>query len=236
MFSLASVATMTACIFIFGVLFSVILNVDSLRKDIEEKVGVTVFFDENIDDGRVGEIGEEIRSLPHVTDVTFTSETVEKIRAIEGVRQVNQSSGAVKNLMGFNRAFTYVSAVIIVILLIVSVVLIANVISVGITTRKEEIAIMKLIGATDAFVRAPFIVEGLLLGLLGTLLPLGILFIVYNWLLGRLLERFGFLGDMRASLLDAGSVFSMLVPIGLVLGVGVGLFGAWITVKKHLDV
>ena len=164
------------------------------------------------------------------------SETVEKIRAIEGVRQVNQSSGAVKNLMGFNRAFTYVSAVIIVILLIVSVVLIANVISVGITTRKEEIAIMKLIGATDAFVRAPFIVEGLLLGLLGTLLPLGILFIVYNWLLGRLLERFGFLGDMRASLLDAGSVFSMLVPIGLVLGVGVGLFGAWITVKKHLDV
>ena len=281
MFSLASVATMTACIFIFGVLFSVLLNVDSLRKDIEEKVGVTVFFDENIDDGRVGEIGEEIRSLPHVTDVTFTSaeeawetykkehfasnpslaegfkenplansasytvfvdrvevqsETVEKIRAIEGVRQVNQSSGAVKNLMGFNRAFTYVSAVIIVILLIVSVVLIANVISVGITTRKEEIAIMKLIGATDAFVRAPFIVEGLLLGLLGTLLPLGILFIVYNWLLGRLLERFGFLGDMRASLLDAGSVFSMLVPIGLVLGVGVGLFGAWITVKKHLDV
>ncbi|MDO5701984.1 MAG: permease-like cell division protein FtsX [Lachnospiraceae bacterium] len=140
LFSLASIATMTACIFLFGVLFSVILNVDSLRRSIEEKVGVTVFFNEGTDDERIGEIGELIRDIDHVTDVTYTSaeeawekykeehfasvpslaegfkenplansasysvfvdrveaqsDVVQAILKIEGVRQVNQSSGAV---------------------------------------------------------------------------------------------------------------------------------------------
>ncbi|MDO5701985.1 MAG: FtsX-like permease family protein [Lachnospiraceae bacterium] len=122
------------------------------------------------------------------------------------------------------------------VLLVVSAFLIANAVSVGITSRREEIGIMKLIGATDTFVRAPFIVEGLLLGLAGTLLPLVILYAAYNGLMRHLITRFGFLGDMKEAFLSAGSVFSMLLPIGLVLGLGVGLFGAWGTVKKHLDV
>ena len=284
MFSVASITTMTACILLFGMFFSVLMNVNYMIRTLEEEVGVTVLFDEGLEQADIDEIGEKIRAMEHVTDVTFTSaeeawekfqeeyfegneeyaksfsengenplansasytvrvdeienqnSIVTRIKRLEGVRQVNQSAGATKTLISFNSLFTYVAVAIIALLLVVSIFLIANTVNVGISVRRHEIAIMKLIGATDAFVRAPFIVEGLMLGLLGTLLPLGILFIAYNWLLGTLLERFGFLGDMRASLLDAGSVFSMLVPIGLVLGVGVGLFGAWITVKKHLDV
>ncbi len=281
MFSIASIATMTACIFILGVLVSVIMNVDSLRRDIEEKVGVTVFFDEGIGDKRIQKIGELIREIPHVVQADYTSaedawesykqehfadnpalaegfkenplansasytvfvdkveeqsEVVRRIEEIGGVRQVHQSSGAVKNLAGFNKAFTAVSIVIIVVLLVVSVILIANSVSMGITARKDEIAIMKLIGATDTFVRAPFVVEGLILGLFGSVLPLGILLLAYNWLLGTVLTRFGFLGEMGNALMDVGSIFSVLAPTGLVLGLGIGFFGAWITVKKHLDV
>ena len=199
MFSIASVATMTACIFLFGVLFSVIMNVDSVRRDIEEKVGVTVFFVEGTSEERIAEIGEEIRKIDHVTEVTYTSadEAWENYKAehfasnpslAEGfkenplansssytvlvVRQINQSSAAVQNLAGFNRIFTGVSIAIIVVLLVVSAILIANAVSMGVEARSKEISIMKLIGATDTFVRAPFVVEGLILGLIGTVLPL----------------------------------------------------------------
>lgn len=281
MFSIASIATMTACIFLFGLLFSIIMNVDSVRRSLEEKVGVTVFFEEGTTDERMAAIGDEIRAIDHVTEATFTSadeawenykaehfadnpqlaegfkenplansasytvlvdyveaqdDVVSRIRQIEGVRQINQSSGAVKNLASFNRLFTIVSVGIIVVLLIVSIILIANAVSMGIAARKNEIGIMKLIGATDRFVRAPFVVEGLILGLIGTLLPLGILFLVYRGLVGSLMVRFGFLGDMQNTLLSPATVFTVLCPIGLMLGLGVGLIGAWITVKRHLDV
>ena len=281
MFSAASVATMTACIFIFGAFFSIIINVDTVRRDLEEKVGVTVFFNEGITDEEIQAIGEEIKAIDHVTEVTFTSAAeaweiykqehfasnpslaegfkdnplansasytvlvdrieaqqgvVDKIGKLEGVRQINQSSGAARNLASFNRLFTYISIAVIVILLIVSIILISNAVSMGIATRRDEISIMKLIGATDTFVRAPFVVEGIILGLIGTILPLVILYVVYNWLVRLLLMRFGFLGEMGNVLMNAGSVFAVLVPIALVLGLGIGLFGAWVTVRKHLDV
>ncbi len=281
LFSIASIATMTACIFIFGALFSVIMNVDSVRRDLEEKVGVTVFFIEGTSDERMQQIGDEIRAIDHVTEVTFTSAdeawenykaehfasnpelaegfkdnplansasytvlvdrierqqgVVDQISRIPDVRQINQSSAAVRNLASFNQVFTYISVAIIVILLVVSVILIANAINLGIQTRSDEIAIMKLIGSTDAFVRAPFVVEGLILGLIGTVLPLLLLFLAYSGLVRALLMRFGFLGEMGDVLLSPASVFAVLVPIGLVLGLGIGLFGAWITVKRHLDV
>ena len=281
MFSIASVATMTACIFLFGVLFSVIMNVDSVRRDIEEKVGVTVFFVEGTSEERIAEIGEEIRKIDHVTEVTYTSAdeawenykaehfasnpslaegfkenpltnsssytvlvdkierqkaVVDAIGKIDGVRQINQSSAAVQNLAGFNRIFTGVSIAIIVVLLVVSAILIANAVSMGVEARSKEISIMKLIGATDTFVRAPFVVEGLILGLIGTVLPLTLLYIVYNGLIRGLLQRLGFMGRIGDVLTGAGHVFAVLAPIGLILGLGIGLIGARITLKRHLDV
>ena len=124
----------------------------------------------------------------------------------------------------------------IAILLIVSIILIMNTITVGITVRKEEIVLMKLIGATDSFVRGPFIIEGLLLGLIGSAIPLGILYAVYNLLISRLLARFGFLNSMGGVLLNVNQVFAVLLPLGVLLGIGIGVAGARITVKRHLDV
>ena len=281
MFSIASIATMTACIFLFGLLFSIIMNVDSVRRSLEEKVGVTVFFEEGTTDERMAAIGDEIRAIDHVTEATFTSadeawenykaehfadnpqlaegfkenplansasftilvdkidnqqQVVNEIGKIEGVRQINQSSAAAKNLKGFNKIFSYISAAVIAILLIVSIILIMNTITVGITVRKEEIVLMKLIGATDSFVRGPFIIEGLLLGLIGSAIPLGILYAVYNLLISRLLARFGFLNSMGGVLLNVNQVFAVLLPLGVLLGIGIGVAGARITVKRHLDV
>lgn len=281
MFSIASIATMTACIFLFGVFFSIIMNVNAVRRDLEERVGVTVFFDEGISDYKIQQIGEDIKQLEHVTSVTFTSAeeawseyqkeyfdstpelaegfkdnplansasytvlvdkienqdtVVAAIQDIVGVRQVNQSSGAANTLKSFNRLFTYVSIGVIAILLVIAVILISNTINVGISVRKDEIAIMKLIGATDSFVRAPFVVEGFVLGLIGSLIPLAILYVSYGWLLSKILSRFGALSEMGDVLLTVNQVFFYLLPVGLILGVGIGLIGAIITVRKHLSV
>ena len=282
MFSLASVATMTACIFLFGVFFAVIINVRSLVSSIEEEVGITVLFDEGISQEEIDTIGAAIRSLEEVTDVKYTSpeEAWEKfkdeyfkdnpeyaegfaddnplaqsasytvkvrsieeqntvadvIRAMPGVREVNQSAAAVETLVSFNNLLTYVSAAIILILLVIAVFLISNTISMGISVRKEEIGIMKLIGATDSFVRAPFIVEGILLGLVGAAIPLAILYFAYDFIMDRLFARFGILETMASSLPSVQQVFAYVLPVGLILGLGIGLTGSIITVRKHLDV
>ena len=102
---------------------------------------------------------------------------------------------------------------IIIILLAVSIFLITNTIVIGITVRKEEISIMKYIGATDAFVDAPFFVEGITIGIIGSIIPLVIL-------------RF----------MPVDEVFRILVPVGILLGIGIGILGSFFAVRKHANV
>lgn len=282
MFSMASIATMSACILLFSIFFSILINVNYMIRTLEEEVGVSVLFDAGTSDERVKEIGAEIEKLEHVTDISYTSPeeaweqfsqeyfegneefaesfradnpladsasytvhvdeienqdaVVAKIEAIENVRQVNQSANAVNTLTAFNTLMTYGSIAIIAILLVVAVFLISNTVSIGISVRRHEIAIMKYIGATDAFVRAPFIVEGILLGAIGAVIPLAIMYFAYDKLVGALLAKFDILSTIASSLPDSLVVFRTLVPVGLLLGVGIGLFGSIITVRKHLSV
>lgn len=282
MFSLASIATMTACILMFGIFFSILMNVNFMIRTLEEEVGVTVLFDEGLDDATIKEIGTKIEKTEHVTSVKFTSAeeawekfqkeyfgdnpeyaesfasdnplansasytvqvdeienqngVVAEIEKLKGVRQVNQSAAATKTLVSFNRLFMYVSIGIIAVLLVVAIFLISNTVNMGISVRRNEIAIMKLIGATDAFVRAPFIVEGILLGVIGAAIPLVFLYFTYDKMVDMILSRFEILSSISESLPTVNQVFSSLVPVGLVLGLGIGLLGSVITVRRHLDI
>ena len=128
----------------------------------------------------------------------------------------------------------HLSIVIILILLAVSIFLISNTITVGIAVRREEIAIMKYIGATNFFVRLPFVLEGIIIGLIGAAIPLVILYFLYQQAVTYILTRFSVLQDFMNGLLPVNQVFVWLVPIGLVLGVGIGLVGSIITIRKHL--
>ena len=105
----------------------------------------------------------------------------------------------------------------------------------GISVRQEEIGIMKLIGATDFFVRAPFVIEGILLGAIGAVIPMGILYFLYDRIITYVVERFQNLGNFL-QFLDVGEVFQYLVPVGLLLGIGIGFIGSIFSVRKHLRV
>ena len=160
---------------------------------------------------------------------------VQYIEGLNGVREVNQLKGATQTLSTFNKLISYVAVAIILILLCVAVFLISNTVSIGISIRKEEIGIMKLIGATNSFVRAPFIIEGIIIGLIGSVIPLILLFILYNKVVEYILTRFSMLNSVM-TFLNVYQVFEVLVPVALVLGMGIGLFGSIITIRKHLKV
>ena len=170
-----------------------------------------------------------------MNDISMQDTLVTYLKSIEGVREVKQSEMVANTLTDFNRLIGYISAGIILILLGVAVFLISNTITVGIAVRREEIGIMKLIGATDYFVRAPFVVEGIVIGLIGAAIPLGILYVLYEKIIVYIGEKFSFISSMM-KFLTAEEVFHTLVPVALILGVGIGFVGSKITIRKHLKV
>lgn len=280
MFSLASIATMAACIFMFGIFYILIVNVSSMVEDAEENVAVTVFFEPGMEEERLKEIGKEIQKRSEVKKVIYVSAEeaweefkgvyfegdedmaegfidnplansanyevylkdvakqttlVKYLEGIDGVREVKQSQSVADTLTEFNKILSIISGGIILILLCVAIFLINNTVAVGISVRKEEISIMKLIGATDFLVRFPFIVEGAVIGLIGATIPLVFLYVLYDKIVIHIAERFVFVGSLL-NFLSPNVVFHTLTPVALGLGVGIGLLGSMWTVRKHLNV
>ncbi|MCI8894270.1 MAG: ABC transporter permease [Lachnospiraceae bacterium] len=280
-FSLASIATMSACIFLFGLFYSIVVNFQTIVREVESGMAVTVFFQDGLSQEKIDEIGglidkraevsgknfvsadeawEEFRGdyfygaedmaegfvndnplaesshyEIYMNDISMQNSLVTYLQSIEGVREVRSSALAANTLTDFNKLIGYVSAGIILILLCVAVFLISNTVTTGIAVRREEIAIMKLIGATDYFVRSPFIVEGILIGLIGAAIPLVLLYFMYSRLITYVAEKFIWLTNML-TFIPVNQVFTTLVPVALILGVGIGFVGSRLTIRKHLKV
>lgn len=160
---------------------------------------------------------------------------VSYLESVEGIRKINQSPLTAQALTGVNAIIGYVSLGIIIILFLVSIFLISNTVSIGISVRKEEIQIMKYIGATDFFTRAPFVIEGMVIGVIGSFLPLIAVYFIYNEAMMYVAKRFPSLSQLFA-FLPVETVFTNLVPVCIALGVGIGFIGSFTTVRKHLSV
>ena len=255
MFSLASIITMAACIFLFGIFFSIVNNVNNIAHKVEQEVPITVFFEEGTTNKQIKAIGKKIKARPEVekieyqsadeaweeykeqyfqgseaadgfkddnplansanyrvymNDITKQSELVSYIQELKHVRKVNQSEEAAKTLGNINKLVSY-------------------------AVRKEEIGIMKYIGATDAFVRAPFLLEGMVLGVVGAAVPLIVLYFCYNGAISYILTRFNVLTGV-VDFIPVWQIYQTLLPISLGLGIGIGLIGSFFTTRKHLRV
>ena len=276
-FSLASIATISASLLLFGVFYAIVMNVQHIVKTAEEGVSVTVFFEEGLSDERIQEIGDLILKRTEVSKMNFVSaeeawdtfkadylgeyaegftenpledsanyeiylsdvalqgSLVTYLESVEGIRQVNRSEGLATTLSGMNSLIAYVSIAIIIILLAVSVFLISNTVMIGIQVRKEEINIMKYIGATDFFVRSPFVIEGMIIGALGAVIPLGLIYWVYNAIVTYVLSEFHMLAGLL-NFVPIDTIFHILTPVSFGLGIGIGFLGSIVTVRKHLRV
>ncbi|MBO5424929.1 MAG: permease-like cell division protein FtsX [Lachnospiraceae bacterium] len=163
------------------------------------------------------------------------AEFVQYLRELHGVRKVVSSEQTADGVSALSSIVTYASIAIIAILLMVSVFLISNTITIGITVRKEEIQIMKLIGATNFFVRAPFIVEGIVIGLVGSMVPVGLVYLMYDKVVDYLVSKQSIVQNLFA-FVPAGEIFSVLIPVSIIIGIGLGLIGSLVTTRKHLKV
>lgn len=168
-------------------------------------------------------------------DLSNQAEFVNYLKSLDGVRKVSTSEVTADGIQALSSVVGYASIGIIFILLLVSIFLISNTITIGITVRKEEIAIMKLIGATNFFVRAPFIVEGIVIGLVGSLIPLALVWLVYDHVVSYVVGRFNVISNNFA-FVPIKEMFSVLIPISAAIGIGLGLIGSILTTRKHLKV
>lgn len=169
----------------------------------------------------------------YLSDVSNQENIVHTIKKMEGVRKVNSSDAVASSLSSLNVLITYVSAAIIILLLMVSVFLISTAVAVGIRVRRDEISIMQYIGATDGFIKLPFVVEGVVIGIVGAAIPLIILWFFYGRLVSFVLRHFSMLSQWLA-FLEPSEEFRILVPLSLLVGVGIGLAGSVLSVQKHL--
>lgn len=161
------------------------------------------------------------------------NELVSYISKIDGVRKINSSKVTAEGLTEIRSLVVMVSVAILAILFAIALFLINNTISIGITVRNEEISIMRLLGARNTFIRAPFVVQGIIIGALGAAIPLVILYFAYGNLVNFILGKFSFLSTIL-TFMPIGELYQVLVPVALVLGVGLGLLGSMISLGKHL--
>lgn len=279
-FSLASAATMTLCIFLIGVFYSITSNINYNIDNISQGLCIKVFFQNDITEERLESIKNTIYENDIVTDIHYTSaeeaweqykqkyfgdyyneladayendnplinsasyevyfndpsaqkDLVDYISKIDGVRKANSSDNAANGLSETGKLVNICSVFVIVLLIAVALFLINNTISIGISVRSDEISIMRLLGAKNSFIRAPFIVEGILLGLIGAVIPIIIVYFAYDGAIRNLLANSSFLSGI-IELQGVGAILKLYVPVALILGIGIGLIGSMISLAKHL--
>lgn len=282
-FSLASTAIVSACIFLFCVFFSIITNVEYMVTLAETTMGITVFFDEDLSEAEIQNLGDQIAAdqAGLIKDMNYISaeeawnsfqteyfgedadlaegfaednplagsasyeiflnnisdqdRMVSYLEGLDGVRKVNYSSTAAAGLTSFNRILAMLFGAIIIMLLAVAVFLISNTISVAAEFRKNENKIMRLIGATNFMIRAPFVVEGMMIGLVGAVIPLAAMYFLYLNTVEYVTERFRLLSGL-IQFLPIEQIYPRMAGISLVLGVGLGFIVSFVTIRKHLQV
>lgn len=282
LFSLASIGTITACLFMFGIFYCILANFQFMLSEAESSVGVTVLFDEGVSEKRMLEVQaliderDEVSSTTYISaeeawenmkeqyfpdgdagilagldednpladsasvqvymaDTSRQSELVKYIETLPDVREVNASQIIADSFTNLSRLIGYVSMGIILVLVFVAIFLISNMVRIGITVRKDEIAIMKYVGATDLFVRAPFLIEGMTIGLIGSAIPVILLRILYPRVITFVLDQFAILQSLL-TFLDVNTIFGVLIPVSLGIGLGIGFIGSYLTSRKHVRV
>jgi cell division transport system permease protein len=276
--TVASIATVAACIFIVAVSCCLLANMRSMMTQIEKNIGISVFLEDKLSPESITMISEQMKRIPHVSSVTYISpddaleelkkewnadevlsgfdnnnnplsssfeisidnieyqkDVISEIKQIDGVRNIRNAQNETDILLKLNKVISIVGLLSMLILAAISVVIITNTIKISVYTRKTEINIMKYVGATDWFIRWPFIVEGVLIGIIGALVPLIISWPLYDKCISLIYVHLPFIGNI-AHFLSGYTIFSVLIPLCILAGILLGVIGSVTSIHKHLNV
>lgn len=175
--------------------------------------------------------------IVQLSDVSKADEVIEQLKTFEDVEQVRYYQDAVNSLIKISDFVKRLGAAVIIILLLISIFIISNTIKITVLNRQREIELMQYIGATNGYVRGPFMIEGIMLGLLGSLVAILIIMLGYNYSINYLAGRYiALISGMSGYLVGIEMVLNDLVIIFMTIGIGIGILGSLVSLKKFLSI
>lgn len=170
-----------------------------------------------------------------LTDLTLTEEVEGKIATMEGVKRITSSNDTISTLIKIANGIKIAIAIIFIVLLFIAITIISNTIRLTVYARRKEISIMKYVGATNSFIRWPFVIEGMIIGLIASLLTLGLVAVLYDVMIAKI-EATMILQQMGITLLQFVELVESIAIVYVVLGIFVGMVGSSISMRKYLEV
>ena len=270
----ASVSAVTVTLLLVGVFFLIMMNLNQVATSLEEDVEIHVYVDLTADKAAIEQLGEQIKALNGVEEVTFSSKDQElavfaqsmgdegdlfnlwqqenplhdkyivkaanprntksvanQISVMQNVSETEYGAGKIENLFNILEIGRNVGLVLIIGLLFTAMFLISNTIKITILARSKEIEIMRLVGATNGFIRWPFFLEGMWLGVLGSFIPITIIAILYKKIYDYLTPQ---LESTFIRILDYTPFIYQLSGLLIILGALIGIWGSTMSIRKFL--
>ena len=172
--------------------------------------------------------------LVTLTDLKLSSQVQDEIKKIDNIDSIQSRDETINGLVAIANGVRIVSAVILTLLLLISIFIIGNTIKLTVHARRKEISIMKYVGATDSFIRWPFVIEGIIIGIVAALLSILVLGIAYSLITNAAANSI--ISTMGIKLLSFTDMTTLLVIVYMVLGIGIGALGSSISMRKYLQV
>ena len=170
-----------------------------------------------------------------LTDLSLNDEVQSQINKLDNVDEIESENTTINRLQSLANGIQITTVIILVLLIIISIFIISYTIKLTVHARRREISIMKYVGATNSFIRGPFIVEGIIIGVISAIITLVILGLAYNAVMGSIGDSI-LIQEMGFGLLSFSEMFYLVLTVYLVLGVGIGVLGSTISMRKYLKV
>ena len=173
--------------------------------------------------------------LIQLTDLSYTKDVENQLSQMEEVDVIRSSNETIDTLIKIARGVRYAIMVIFILLIIMAVTIISNTIKLTVHSRRREISIMKYVGATNGFIRGPFVVEGILIGLVAALITVLMVGLAYDFIIAKIAQS-DVLQRMSISLMSFSQIGNIMIIVFLCLGIGIGIIGSMVSMKKYLEV
>ena len=170
-----------------------------------------------------------------LTDVSMSKDVQNQILTFENIKKITSKDETVATLISLANGIKIITGVILILLVIISIFIIANTIKLTVHARRKEISIMKYVGATNGFIRWPFIVEGMIIGVFSSLISIAVVGVAYSGLAEKLVNS-QFMQVINMSLVTFSDMFSSIIFVYMLLGIGIGAIGSVISMRKYLKV
>ena len=170
-----------------------------------------------------------------MTDLSKSKEVQDQILTFENVKKITSKDDTVSTLINLANGIKIGTGVILLLLVIISIFIIANTIKLTVHARRREISIMKYVGATNGFIRWPFIVEGMIIGIFASIISIVIVGLAYSFIAQSLVNS-EFMQVINMSLVTFSDMFNSIIFVYMLLGIGIGAMGSVISMRKYLKV